>query len=465
MPRDEKRNDGPDPEHMRSLLQQHLVASANGEARIVDCRIANLRHRDGSRGTVQFDIRVEDLRSGAVHDHTVTGVTYGEQRTRRAWDAIRAERPVLLTASETLALLPFGFVPELDMLLQVFPHDHRIPALATLMQGVPSAMESAVIAQFGPGAWQLRDWRPETVQYRAGMRAVVRLHIGAVDAATGQEADHVLYAKLYRDANQAERLWNTQVDLYERARAAGVNLALARPITYDRELQAIVTEEVSGQSLASALRQGHDVSEAIRATAHVLAFLHSLPGPLPPCRTGEDITRMKEAAQILTDTHPGLGPTVSSIADQVIAGLENAPCTLIHGDLKPAHVIIDGDRVSLIDFDLMGAADPVVDGAHLVSFRGDNRERSQITDVNVDGATRLFLDEYFSLVPDTWRGRLPIHHAMTSLHRAVGLSRKRGSSGIDHVQVILDEAQAFLSGCLDDGVAPSFKRRITRQSS
>jgi len=465
MPRDEKRNGGLDPEHIRSLLQQHLVASTNGEVRIVDCRIANLRHRDGSRGTVQFDIRVEDLRSGAVHDHTVTGVTYGEQRTRRAWDAIRAERSVPLAANEALALLPFGFVPELDMLLQVFPHDHRIPGLAAVMQGLPSATKTAAIAQFGTGTWQLRDWRPQAMQYRAGMRAVVRLHVSAVDVATGQEADHVIYAKLYRDANQAERLWNTQVDLYERARAAGAKLALAKPIAYDRELQAIVTEEVPGHSLASALRQGHDVSETIRATAHALAVLHSLPGPLPTCRTGEDLTRLKEAAQILIDTYPGLGSTVSSIAHQVIVGLENVPCTLIHGDLKPAHVVIDGDRVSLIDFDLMGAADPVVDVAHLVAFLGDDRERSQITDVDVDGATRLFLDEYFSSVPATSRGRLPIHHAMTSLHRAVGLSRKRGSSGIDQVQAILDEAQAFLSGHLDDGVAPSFKRRITRQSS
>ena len=153
----------------------------------------------------------------------------------------------------------------------------------------------------------------------------------------------------------------------------------------------------------------------------------------------------------------------SGIVEAVALGLESAPSSLIHGDLKPDHILIDGDRVALIDFDLFGAADPVVDVAHLLAFLGKPQERSRSRREETEDVGQIFVDEYFRHVPDSWRARLPLHHAMTSIHRAVGLCRRRGADHQHLVEDVLREGQAFLERGAD-GSVPSYKRRLTRSA-
>ena len=149
------------------------------------------------------------------------------------------------------------------------------------------------------------------------------------------------------------------------------------------------------------------------------------------------------------------------MVETVIAGIESAPSTLIHGDLKPDHMLLDGDRVALIDFDLIGLADPVVDVAHLLGFLGKPQLRSRSRGEGSQDAAQMFVDEYFTHVPDSWRGRLPLHHAMTSIHKAVGLCRRRGGDDHHRVEGVLREGQAFLQSD-GDGSVPSYRRRLTR---
>ena len=46
---------------------------------------------------------------------------------------------------------PFFFIPELEMLVQVFPYDHQLPSLPILMAGPPPTLEPLVLARFGEG--------------------------------------------------------------------------------------------------------------------------------------------------------------------------------------------------------------------------------------------------------------------------------------------------------------------------
>ncbi len=153
--------------------------------RVQECRIANTRRRDGSRGTVQYDLRLEDPTTGHAWNQIVTGITFGGNRTRRAWESIRRSAALDADPEMRSALPPFAYVPELDLLLQVFPHDYRLPGLAQLIAGPPPELVSALIEELGPGDWELNSWEAETVQYRVDMRAIVRLTVGASDTSIG----------------------------------------------------------------------------------------------------------------------------------------------------------------------------------------------------------------------------------------------------------------------------------------
>ncbi len=52
---------------------------------------------------------------------------------------------------------------------------------------------------------------------------------------------------------------------------------------------------------------------------------------------------------------------------------------------------------------------------------------------------------------------------MTSIHKAVGLCRRRGTDSQQLVADVLREGQAFLVSA-GDGTVPSYKRRLTRSA-
>src|SRR5215207_8278431 len=119
-----------DPEQMRVILQRHLQASEQVSIRVQECRITNTRRRDGLRGATQYELRLEDASTGRVWDQIVTGITFGGDRTRRVWESISPSSAAGTDANSHSALPSFAYVTELDLLLQVFPHDLRLPALA-----------------------------------------------------------------------------------------------------------------------------------------------------------------------------------------------------------------------------------------------------------------------------------------------------------------------------------------------
>jgi aminoglycoside phosphotransferase (APT) family kinase protein len=175
----------------------------------------------------------------------------------------------------------------------------------------------------------------------------------------------------------------------------------------------------------------------------------------------EEMRRLREAQEIIASARPDLAELVRGMVQAVALGLESAPSSLIHGDLKPEHILIDGDCVALIDFDLVGAADPIIDIAHFLGFLRGPLESSRSLSEESEDIGQAFVDEYFTHVPESGHARLPLHHAMTSIQSAAGLCRRPGAKQHQRVEDVLREGQAFLERGAD-GSLPSYKRRLTR---
>jgi tRNA A-37 threonylcarbamoyl transferase component Bud32 len=450
-----------DPEVMRATLQRYLAAPGRAAFHVQECRITNKRRRDGSCGTVQYDVRLEDSTTGHAWNQIVTGISYGGTRTRRVWDSIRRSAALDTDSALEIALPPFAYVPELDLLLQVFPHDHRMPALARLIGGPPPELAPTLLEEFGSGNWELSSWDAATVQYRVDMRVILRLIVGTTDTTTGRTSRREFYAKVYRDADEGRRAYRAQYDLHERASATGIHLVVPKPIIFADELRTLVTESIPGTTLSEIIERGEGSLDAVKCAARAVAEFHHLDVVAPERSLAEDLTRLREAQDIVAFARPDLADAVRGMVQTVASSLESAPSSLIHGDLKPEHILIDGDRAALIDFDLVGAADPIIDIAHLLGFLRAPQERSRSRGEETQHVGQVFIDEYFRHVPDSGRARLPLYHAVTSIHRAAGLCRRPGEKHQQRVEDVLREGQAFLERSAD-GSLPSYKRRLTR---
>jgi tRNA A-37 threonylcarbamoyl transferase component Bud32 len=450
---------------MRATLQKYLVAPGRTPFRIRECRITNRRRRDGSSGTVQYEVGLEDPATGHAWNEIVTGISYGGVRTRRAWESIHRSAVPDIDPAVQIALPPFAYVPEFDLLLQVFPHDLHMPALAQLIGGPPAKLVPTLLEEFGAGDWELTSWDATTVQYRVDKRAILRLTVGMTDRSTGRTSTREFYAKVYRGAEDGRHVFRAQSDLHERASAARTHLVVAKPIIYADELRTLVTEAIPGTSLSKIIKRGKGSMAAVKSAARAVAEFHHLDVFAPQRPLAEEMARLREAQDIIATARPDLADVVRGMVEAIASGLEGAPSSLIHGDLKPDHILIDGDRVALIDFDLLGAADPIIDIAHLLGFLRAPQERSRSRDDEAEDVGQVFIDGYFSHAPDSGRTRLPLHHAMTSIYRAVGLCRRPGEKQKpqERVESVLREGQAFLEKGAD-GSLPSYKRRLTRSA-
>jgi aminoglycoside phosphotransferase (APT) family kinase protein len=136
---------------------------------------------------------------------------------------------------------------------------------------------------------------------------------------------------------------------------------------------------------------------------------------------------------------------------------------LIHGDLKPEHILVDDDgRVAIVDFDLSVMADPMIDIAHFIAFLERSAARSRTGATGNTSSISVFLDEYFVHAPGDGLTRLRLYHAAAAVHKAAGLCRTPSAKNSSLAEQILDEGIRFASGELAATVAPSFKRRMTR---
>jgi aminoglycoside phosphotransferase (APT) family kinase protein len=444
-----------DVNQMREIFQRYLLPADNPVYVVESCAVDFVRQAS-SRCLLQYTLQLRETDSGQLRSQVVTGVTYDEIRGPRILARLR--RSSLNTITPTDPALPaVVFVPELHMLIQVFPFDHRLPALARLLQGPPPELATVLEAELGPGDWRLEAWEAEPLRYRVDMRAMVRLGIQAREAENGRTAHKRFYAKIYRETEEGERAHEMQRALWQRTTVDDAGFVVARPIAYLDEQRTLLLDEVAGNRFLDVLRKGDEKLPATRCVARAIAALHQVPlddafasRERPP---RDELARFEAASETLRAAVPDLAQAIDDIGNDITRNFANGASALTHFDLKPGHILVDGDRVALLDFDKLVVADPMVDVAGLLTHLGKERRQSQRRQRPSDVIARAFAEEYFTHVPDAWYHRLPAFYAMSLLvdaattHRGLrGRAEKAGRA--NRVAAVIREAQDAVAGML-----------------
>jgi hypothetical protein len=437
-----------DPELMREIFQRHLRPLGEETYRVRECRISRAHYLRATRRILRYTLRLEESATGRERIELLTGVMYAEGgRARREWQELQRPEPGRAIPYALLTFEPFFFIPELEMLVQVFPYDHQLPSLPILMAGPPPTLEPLVLARFGEGDWRTEAWDVEPVRYRTGARMTLRLRVRVRNRTTGQLAERCFYAKVYREEEDGERTYEVARKLWEKTEAGGEGFSLGRPVAYLSDLRSLVQEEVPGSSLYDVLLREKEATPVAHRAARALAALHldeDVPRPRRPRPSKEDFDRRLK----------GIGTTlrreIQEIVGAVIAGFEaKAPVAPTHGDLHLRHILLHGGRPALIDLDAFAEGDPLLDTALILSDLAAMPLDSPLPRARARKASQAFVEEYFAHVPESWRDGFPTRYARAVLKRAANISRRQSSQmpgWPDKVEALIKEAKSSLAG-------------------
>ncbi len=279
------------------------------------------------------------------------------------------------------------FIPELDILAELFPADHALPTLADAAS--PERMSRVLQRLAELGDFE-RSPHVEILHYRPHRRCVFGYRF---DGESGPE----MVGKLYRPGPEAREAW-TRLE-FAHAQLAPREIAVPRPFPLVGHLNLLVMQRVSGTLFNRQLHQDAPSSarhEAVSLAARLLATLHSLHVEGAVVRTIDgELRTLRKRAEPLTVVAPEFAQRVQALLGQVVERASECatatPC-FIHGDFTPSQVLITRDGAAILDFDLAGAGDPAIDVAN---FTTKLRRRARRTgDTELRSLATTFLDEY-----------------------------------------------------------------------
>lgn len=333
-----------DPQAMRALLQTTLPGCTRGGLRIEAVGIAQARRSASHRRhphplTLCYDVALRHGDSGQREDQRYYAKLCRDGASARA----AAVNGVLHVAA-------------LDLLLWPWPADPGLPQLPVLLNPAST-----------------RPW------WGADATTVEVLHHTPEDRATlrYRHADgRVLYAKAFAD-DRGAAIHRRFVHFRAAALADPQALQVPEPLGWQAGSRSLWLAAAPGRPLPEALADAHDAAALTtplaRRLALALAAVHAAPATLAglPCRDAahwqQEIGRR---ARKLARALPALAHRAQALADrlaQTLPAHHDAGLGLVHGDVHPGQFCLDGDRLTMLDFDEFCLGHPMEDLASLAS--------------------------------------------------------------------------------------------------
>ena len=437
-----------DPALMLELFRSHLKPASGRPLHIQDCVPCRFRCRQSTaRCVLQYALRVAEPSTGRQWEQWVTGLLYAERgEAERLWREARGADPRRDIPESWLTFEPVDFIPDLQMLVQVFPYDRKLCNLSAVLGGAVGEIEPLLRARLGPGQWQVEKRNIEPIRYRTELGAALKYTMRARDALTARSETLGCYLKVYRNQHGEEPFRLLQ-SLCAKADDEPTRYSVVRPIAYLSELRTLALEEAAGTSLQRVLLDGREPEKAVRRVARAVAAFNQNNLPITRRHSlADQLDDVKRASSLVQWACPEERAGVRAITAAVVMGLEEVPPAPIHRDLKTDHVFLAGDRVIFIDLDSVVLGDPVRDPAHLFAHLAARVGLDAMQPEQTRAAAAAFVAEYFVHVPKPWRDRFRLQCAGALVEVAGGIFKRQEPHWPEKVMVALEEAQQALSG-------------------
>ncbi len=239
---------------------------------------------------------------------------------------------------------------------------------------------------------------------------------------------------------------------------------ISQPLLYLPEDRLLLTKAVEGTPLASFV--GRDCPELVpyvRQAAKWLVQLHSSSiyvgkeeSLWQSLKLFKAIRRLAKAAAFVPDRKEMMIEMVNALCDRGKQSQATVPAVQTHGRFHYEHILVNGSKTTVIDFDRSVPSDPAKDLAEFVSMLRLRTFKLTGSAEAADAPTRAFLGEYLSHLPEN-AANLAIHWGaflLLTLFRHVRKPDAQPSGRV--VQFCQREFDSVLSGNPVPGIGANF---------
>jgi hypothetical protein len=432
------------PAEMSRMFAQHVWPSAKNRFETEDCRISRIRYHRNCRCLLQYSLTLRDRTTGIASRQWLTGAVYADPA-----HAARLLQAGTSSVSCTVPeVMPMAFIPEVRMLVHVFPHDRKLPQACLVVTGRDDRLDAAVLSAFGAGSWKIESWIADPVRYQQHVSLVVRYDVTARERSTGTVEHRSFYLKAYPDGTQPRLLFQQLEWLGLYSAQTPIGIRIDAPVALLPHVHAVLLPATPGRPLHEAL-SGPDEWEVLSAvceTARALARFNQSDAPTERRYTAADyVASLEGSIGLLECACPDLATDLRTIVAAVEDEIEDTDPHPTHRDMRPEHVLIDEDSIGLIDLDSYAGGEPVIDAALMLArlsalgFHTVDAQRMRV-------AAATFADEYFSNVPQEWRARLRIYYVGALVEVAAGIFHRQEYAWAARANALIKEATTVLAG-------------------
>jgi aminoglycoside phosphotransferase (APT) family kinase protein len=431
---------------MKMALQAFLqiVYDKNHHAvEITACTIKNKRHKPGKNFVCCYALELYDLNSQTTWRQTISARLCKSGNSQQELNEEHQKQQAQFGLSS-----PVLFLPELEMMLWLFPHDRKLIHLAKVLESeYLHSYLKGFLAELGCDDDSLVEAvSTEVLHYLPERSCMIRYRLTVIEPTKPEKKNRIVYGKNYRD-NRGGEIFSVMCQLHEQLPKCAI------PLAYDEETRTLWQSHITGEPLTWENLQGHDAPALLSDMAKCLVSFQQ-------CQiTTAESYGFSAIEEQLRDTVKAATPQDKDFADQINAWVEHLirlrhdlfkggeELTPLHQDLHLGNFMIERSGTCLIDLDSVCIGNPLADIGSLVTnfYRNGLQAGTGLDSIN--SLTATFLNLYAKQTP----GRINYAHlhwfiAAAFIHEVIRrLYRQRHENGLKHVQVYFDLSRQYLS--------------------
>ncbi len=320
--------------------------------------------------------------------------------------------------------------PHLGIEACVFPNDNKLDSLPLLADPV---RREDFLRRHLPGRADLWRSTVRTLAYKPERRWVGALEVDGVPRAVCK-----LYGKSAFD------------DVRAKARhfASGKGLNVPLLLGRSKGRQALFFGWERGEVLSQLLLKSDFAAAALEQVGGALHELQQQEMPGLPARSPEIVTRtLRELGEFIAFLLPEVGARVRKLAAELATAIRTLPPdnATIHGDFYAKQVLLEGNRVTVLDLDEAACGDALTDLGSFIA----HLEREVIAGRLSAGQSQACRDQllagYCRSGGRVDEGRLELHTAERLFARAADFFRTLHDDWGQHTEALISRVEGLLA--------------------